>query len=46
MGLLAAAAFLCVGVAVPLIISKVSGNTGDEKIPVNIHPTANWIYDF
>lgn len=30
MGLLAAAAFLCVGVAVPLIISKVSGNTGDE----------------
>lgn len=30
MGLLAAAAFLCMGVAVPLIISKVSGNTGDE----------------
>lgn len=30
MGLLAAAAFLCVGEAVPLIISKVSGNTGDE----------------
>ena len=30
MGLLAAAAFFCVGVAVPLIISKVSGNTGDE----------------
>ena len=30
MGLLTAAAFFCVGVAVPLIISKVSGNTGDE----------------
>ena len=30
MGLLAAAAFLCVGVAVPLIISKISGSTGDE----------------
>lgn len=30
MGLLAAVAFICVGVVVPLIISRVSGNTGDE----------------
>ena len=30
MGLLALAAFICVGVLVPLIISKISGSTGDE----------------
>ena len=30
LGLLALAAFLCVGVLVPLIISKISGTTGDE----------------
>lgn len=30
LGLLALAAFLCVGVAVPVVISKISGNTGDE----------------
>lgn len=30
MGLLALAAFICVGVLVPLIISKISGRTGDE----------------
>lgn len=30
LGLLALAAFVCVGIAVPLIISKISGNTGDE----------------
>ena len=30
LGLLALAAFICVGVLVPVIISKISGNTGDE----------------
>ncbi|MBQ9301217.1 MAG: ABC transporter ATP-binding protein [Clostridia bacterium] len=30
LGLLALAAFLCVGIAVPLIISRISGDTGDQ----------------
>lgn len=30
MGILAAVSFICIGVVVPLIISKVSGNTGEE----------------
>lgn len=30
LGLIAVAAFVCIGIIVPLIISKISGNTGDE----------------